>query len=148
MMENFLLFNCALDDKFLYNKFSASAAKLNYGAFVCFSGIIRKEDNINGLSFDIYEPLLKEWFNEWCKKVENMNVKLFFAHSIGDVLIGQSSYFAAIASSHRKNALELFPNFIEDFKKNAPIWKYDLINNERIYAKDRSFMLKNAGILS
>lgn len=148
MMKTFLLFNNALDDKVLYAKFSTYAARLNYGAFMCFSGVVREENNINGLSFDIYEPLLKEWFDGWCKKVQNMKVKLFFAHSIGDVLLGQSSYFAAIASSHRKNALELLPEFIEDFKKNAPIWKYDLINNERIYAKHRSFMLKNAGILS
>ncbi|GAA9659060.1 hypothetical protein HpHCM55_07400 [Helicobacter pylori] len=43
---------------------------------------------------------------------------------------------------------ELYENFIEDFKHNAPIWKYDLIHNKRIYAKERSHLLKGSGLLA
>ena len=39
-------------------------------------------------------------------------------------------------------------DFVEDFKANAPIWKYDLKNAQRIYAKDRSQAINGAGILS
>lgn len=146
-MNNFQIHTKALDEKALYNEFCGICKELNYGAFLSFSGIIRAEGDISGLSFDIYEPLLKKWFDSWCEKTKDLNVKLFFAHTKGDVLVGECSYFAGIASSHRKNGLSIFAEFVEDFKQNAPIWKYDLINNERIYAKDRSFKLPNAGIL-
>ncbi|GAA6797014.1 hypothetical protein VN0280_05000 [Helicobacter pylori] len=49
---------------------------------------------------------------------------------------------------NRKNALELYEDFIEDFKHSAPIWKYDLIDNKRIYAKERSHPLKGSGLLA
>jgi molybdopterin synthase catalytic subunit len=37
----------------------------NYGAFINFVGIVRDENGIDGLSFDIYEPILNSWFNNW-----------------------------------------------------------------------------------
>jgi molybdopterin synthase catalytic subunit len=45
-------------------------------------------------------------------------------------------------------ALELIDDFVEDFKANAPIWKYDVRDGERIYAEDRSTPMEGAGILS
>jgi hypothetical protein len=36
---------------------------------------------------------------------------------------------------------------VEDFKSNAPIWKYDVINGERIYAYKRSQAIVGAGLL-
>lgn len=146
-MSNFKIFNHALDERALYNDFCGICKELNYGAFLSFSGIIRAEGNISGLSFDIYEPILKKWFDSWCEKTKKLNVKLFFAHANGDVLIGECSYFAGVASSHRKNGLSIFAEFVEDFKQNAPIWKYDLIDNKRIYAKDRSYKLSHYGLI-
>jgi molybdopterin synthase catalytic subunit len=35
-------------------------------------------------------------------------------------------------------ALELIDEFVEDFKASAPIWKYDIINGQRVYTLDRS----------
>lgn len=48
---------------------------------------------------------------------------------------------------NRKNVLELYENFIEDFKYNVFIWKYDLIYNKCIYVKERSYFLKGSGFL-
>jgi len=45
-------------------------------------------------------------------------------------------------------ALELIDEFVEDFKANAPIWKYDLKDNKRIYAKDRSTAISGSGLLA
>ncbi|ECQ7187711.1 molybdenum cofactor biosynthesis protein MoaE, partial [Campylobacter coli] len=57
------------------------------------------------------------------------------------------SYFAGILSKQRKLGLKLLNEFVEDFKASAPIWKYDVINKERIYAKERSTKLCGAGLL-
>ncbi len=119
----------------------------NFGAFINFVGIVRDEDKIDGLSFDIYEPILNEWFSSWQERAKQKGAYLLMAHSKGDVLLHQSSYISAVLSPKRRVALELIDEFVEDFKASAPIWKYDLLNGKRIYAKDRSTPLKHSGIL-
>ncbi len=120
----------------------------NYGAFIPFIGTVRDEDEIEGLSFDIYEPILNSWFDAWQEKAKAKGAWLKMAHSRGDVLLHQSSYIAAVFSPKRRVALEMIDEFVEDFKASAPIWKYDLINGERVYAKDRSTAIKGSGVLA
>lgn len=119
----------------------------NYGAFIPFVGIVRDEDGIDGLSFDIYEPILNNWFNAWQEKAKAQGALLLMAHSRGDVLNHTSSYIAAVVSPKRKVALSLINDFVEDFKANAPIWKYDLLEGKRVYAKERSHLLSGYGLL-
>ncbi|MCE3046792.1 molybdopterin synthase catalytic subunit [Helicobacter kayseriensis] len=142
------LYKNALPTQQIYLQWEELAKKNNFGAFCIFCGIVRDENQINGLSFDIYEPLLKEWFSQWEKIAQQQNMIVCMAHSVGDVLLGESSYMSAILSSNRKNALELYAEFVEDFKRNAPIWKYDLIGQKRIYAQNRSYALRGSGILA
>lgn len=123
-------------------------ATSNYGAFIPFIGTIRDEDGIEGLSFDIYEPILEKWFKEWQEKAKAKNAIIKMAHSRGDVLLHQSSYIAAVFSPKRRVALEFIEEFVEDFKASAPIWKYDLKNGKRIYALDRSTAIKGSGLLA
>lgn len=120
----------------------------NYGAFVTFVGIVRDENRIDGLSFDIYEPILNKWFEQWQTKAYGKNAKIAMAHSIGDVPKHETSFLSLVLSSKRRVALELIDEFVEDFKANAPIWKYDLKDGGRIYAKERSLTLSGAGLLS
>ncbi len=120
----------------------------NYGAIITFVGVVRDEDGIDGLSFDIYEPILNSWFEAWQKKANEKNAIVLMAHSKGDVLNHESSYIAAVCSPKRRVALELIDEFVEDFKQSAPIWKYDIIESKRVYAQDRSTKIQGAGILS
>ncbi len=119
----------------------------NLGAFVSFVGIVRDEHGIDGLSFDVYEPMLKTWFDKWAKKLHQLNAHLLMAHSRGDVANHETSFMCAVVSPQRRVGLEMLDEFVEDFKANAPIWKYDLKNDERIYAEDRSKALPYAGLL-
>lgn len=132
----------------IYNRWEKIAQEKNFGACCIFCGIVRDENGIEGLSFDIHEPLLRQWFKKWEKIAQEKNIIVCMAHSVGDVKNGESSYMSGILSSNRKVALELYGEFVEDFKHNAPIWKYDLINAKRIYAKERSYPLKGSGILA
>ncbi len=52
-----------------YEKFKNS----NYGAIITFVGVVRDENGIEGLSFDIYEPILNSWFDSWQKKANDKN---------------------------------------------------------------------------
>ena len=120
----------------------------NYGAIITFVGVVRDEDGIDGLSFDIYEPILNSWFESWQEKAKEKNAIVLMAHSKGDVLNHTSSYIAGVCSPKRRVALELIDEFVEDFKASAPIWKYDIIDGKREYAEDRSTKIKGAGILN
>jgi len=108
---------------------------------------VRDEDGIEGLSFDIYEPILNSWFEAWQKRAKERGAVIKMAHSRGDVLLHQSSYIAAVFSPKRRVALEFIEEFVEDFKASAPIWKYDLKGGKRIYALERSTAIKGSGIL-
>jgi len=119
----------------------------NFGAYIPFIGIVRDEEGISGLSFDIYEPILESWFEAWQEKAKAEGAYLLMAHSRGDVPNHTSSYISAVVSPQRKVALKFINDFVEDFKASAPIWKYDLIDGKRVYAKKRSTALKGAGLL-
>jgi len=56
-------------------------------------------------------------------------------------------FLCAVFTKHRKEGFKYLEEFVEDFKANAPIWKYDLINGKRVFASDRAKPLKEAGIL-
>lgn len=144
----FELYKGNLDIAKIYSRWYDYAKDQNCGALITFCGIVRAEEDIEALSFDIYQPLLKTWFEEWQKRVEKDKIKLMFAHSIGMVKIHQSSYLAGVLSKQRKLGLQLINDFVEDFKANAPIWKYDIIEGQKIYAKERSCKLRGAGILN
>lgn len=126
-----------------YDKYRLS----NFGAIITFVGVVRDEDGIDGLSFDIYEPILKSWFDNWQEKAKQNSAVVLMAHSRGDVLNHESSYIAAVCSPKRRVALEMIDQFVEDFKASAPIWKYDIINGERKYAIERSAKIDGAGLL-
>ncbi|RLA71911.1 MAG: molybdenum cofactor biosynthesis protein MoaE [Epsilonproteobacteria bacterium] len=141
------LYDGALDVPTILERWYAEEATSNYGAYIPFVGTVRAEDEIDGLSFDIYEPILNSWFNVWQTKAKEAGAVVKMAHSRGDVLLHESSYIAAVFSPKRRVALELIDTFVEDFKASAPIWKYDLRDGARIYAEDRSTPIKGSGLL-
>jgi molybdopterin synthase catalytic subunit len=141
------LYDGSLPVEQITNKWYKDFRLSNYGAIITFVGVVRDENGIDGLSFDIYEPILNSWFEAWSKKAKEKNAIVLMAHSRGDVLNHTSSYISAVCSPKRRVALELIDEFVEDFKASAPIWKYDIIDGKRVYAKDRSTAIKGAGIL-
>ena len=141
------LYDGALDVPKILREWYEQESESNYGAYIPFVGTVRDEDGIEGLSFDIYEPILNSWFEAWQKRAKERGAVIKMAHSRGDVLLHQSSYIAAVFSPKRRVALEFIEEFVEDFKASAPIWKYDLKGGKRIYALDRSTAIKGSGIL-
>ena len=146
-MSTLELYEGALNVPEIITRWYAEESQYNYGAYIPFIGTVREEDGIEGLSFDVYEPILKAWFDAWESKAEALGAKLKMAHSRGDVLVHESSYIAAVFSPKRRVALETIEKFVEDFKASAPIWKYDLKDGQRLYAADRSSAIAGAGIL-
>ena len=142
------LYDGALDVSSILDRWYKEEAQSNYGAFIPFVGTVRDESGISGLSFDIYEPILESWYKDWEQKAAKQGAIIKMAHSRGNVLLHESSYIAAVFSPKRRVALEFIEAFVEDFKASAPIWKYDLIDGKRVYAKDRSTAIKGSGLLA
>ena len=142
------LYDGPLDVPAILARWYAEEATSNYGAYIPFIGTVREEDGIEGLSFDIYEPILTSWFEAWQQRAKETGAIVKMAHSRGDVMLHESSYIAAVFSPKRRGALEMIEAFVEDFKASAPIWKYDLKNGRRIYAEDRSTPISGSGLLS
>ena len=142
------LYDGPLDVKEIFGRWLDEEEKSNYGAYIPFIGTIRAEDGIEALSFDIYEPVLQAWFDAWQEKAKALGAVVKMAHAKGDVPLHQSSYVSAVFSPKRRVALELIDEFVEDFKANAPIWKYDVKNGKRIYAEDRSTPMNGSGLLA
>ena len=142
------LYHGPLDIEAIFSKWLHEEENSNYGAYIPFVGTIRAEDGIEALSFDIYEPVLEQWFQSWVKRAEELGAKVKMAHAIGDVPVHTSSYISAVFSPKRRVALELIDEFVEDFKANAPIWKYDVKDGKRIYAEDRSTPMDGSGLLA
>ena len=141
------LYDGALNVPNILKEWYEEEATSNYGAYIPFVGTVRSEDGIDGLSFDVYEPILESWFQAWQERAKERGAIIKMAHSRGDVLLHESSYIAAVFSPKRRVALEFIDEFVEDFKASAPIWKYDLIDGKRVYAKERSTAIKGSGIL-
>ncbi|OHE12623.1 MAG: molybdenum cofactor biosynthesis protein MoaE [Sulfurimonas sp. RIFOXYD12_FULL_36_11] len=141
------LYDGALNVPEILKEWYEQEAKSNYGAYIPFVGTVRSEDGIEGLSFDIYEPILKSWFEAWQERAKAKGAVIKMAHSRGDVMLHESSYIAAVFSPKRRVALEFIDEFVENFKASAPIWKYDLKGGKRVYALERSTAIKGSGIL-
>ncbi len=142
------LYKGPLDTKEIFGRWLDEEVRSNYGAYISFVGTIRAEDGIEALSFDIYEPVLQTWFDRWQEKAKKLGAIVKMAHSLGDVPVHKSSYLSAVFSPKRRVALEMIDAFVEDFKANAPIWKYDVKKGKRIYASDRSTPMDGAGLLA
>lgn len=142
------IYEGALDTKEIFCRWLDEEATSNYGAYIPFVGTIRGEDGIEALSFDIYEPVLQAWFDAWQEKAKALGAVVKMAHALGDVPVHSSSYVSAVFSPKRRVALELIDSFVEDFKANAPIWKYDVKKGQRIYAASRSTAMNGAGLLA
>lgn len=155
-MQYLRLYQGALPTSEIYVEWETFAKERNCGALCVFTGIVRQEESkeiestefiVSALSFDVYEPLLRKWFESWQAKATQMGALLLMAHSVGDVARTQSSYMCAVISRQRRAALALYEDFIEDFKANAPIWKYDVIEGKRVFAMSRSTPIEGSGVL-
>ena len=101
------IYEGSLNVEEITNRWYAEFKNKNCGALITFVGIVREEGGISALSFDIYEPILRKWFDSWTQKAAQRGAFVLFAHSRGDVAVHESSYIAGVVSPQRKVALAL-----------------------------------------
>ncbi|WP_102158116.1 molybdenum cofactor biosynthesis protein MoaE [Zhihengliuella halotolerans] len=97
------------------------------GAVVTFGGIVRNHDGGRAVTRLNYSghPTVDARIAELAAQVaaEHPGTRLWAAHRVGELAIGDSALVAAAASAHRGQAFEACRALVEAVKYGAPIWK-------------------------
>ena len=98
------------------------------GAVVCFSGMVRGEENghpIRSLFYEAYQPmaenLIRELLTDLSKKFPCTSAEV--VHRLGTVPVGETSLFVRVRAPHRAEAFQLLTTFLDRLKQDVPIWK-------------------------
>ncbi|WP_150462175.1 molybdenum cofactor biosynthesis protein MoaE [Nesterenkonia ebinurensis] len=97
------------------------------GGVVVFSGIVRDHDggkSVVRLDYTAH-PSAEQVLTEVCEQISTRHpqVRVWAAHRIGELAIGDHALAAACASAHRALAFAACAELIEQIKAQVPIWK-------------------------
>jgi molybdopterin synthase catalytic subunit len=90
-------------------------------------------DNFNGrpvarLSYSAYPPLALQTLASIARAVKDKHAlsAVAIAHRLGDVPVGDASVLIAVSSPHRRAAWRAGEEALEEVKRRAEIWKYEV----------------------
>lgn len=98
------------------------------GALVEFFGIVRETEGgekIAALQYEAYAAMAEKIMRE---KIVQLTVRypcqsVRIVHRIGAVPQGESAIYVGVQASHRREAFLFLQEFMDEFKKDVPIWK-------------------------
>lgn len=97
------------------------------GAVVGFSGVVRDHDGGKAVSRLAYtcHPGAAKVMQDIADDVASRHagVRIWVAHRVGDLRIGDAALVAAVASAHRGEAFAAGSELVEKVKHQVPIWK-------------------------
>jgi molybdopterin synthase catalytic subunit len=98
------------------------------GSFLVFEGIVRREEGdgeVMALSYEVYEPMASRKLRGIGEELVERHglTSLRVEHSRGVVPVGSASLRVVIQSKHREESLAAMAAFIDQLKRDAPIWK-------------------------
>lgn len=102
------------------------------GAVVTFSGVVRNHDGgrqvarLSYSSHPLAAGVLEGIVDSLVKDLRDPSghpVRIWLAHRVGPLEIGEPALVCAVASSHRAEAFELCSALVERVKAEVPIWK-------------------------
>ena len=98
------------------------------GAAVCFSGVVRanEEDRtISALEYEAFPPMVEHQFELIFREIEKRwpieSVRL--VHRIGVVKVNEASLWVEVIAPHRGEAFAAGQFLIDEMKRVVPIWK-------------------------
>lgn len=114
-----------------HQRITPSAPRLtggNVGAWVEFSGIVRGEEGgraIAALEYEAYDSMAKRVMTELLEQlgVQHGCEAAHAIHRVGVIPVGEIAIWIGVGSGHRKEALALVTEFMDQLKQEVPIWK-------------------------
>lgn len=107
------------------------------GAVVTFSGDVRDETrgkSVLRLEYEAYGPMAEKKLEEIGLDVERTHgVRVAIVHRIGHLQPGETAVVIACAASHRLPAFRACEETIERLKREVPIWKKEVFEDEEAW---------------
>jgi molybdopterin synthase catalytic subunit len=106
------------------------------GAMAMFIGVVRGEtkkgEQVQHLQLEAYEEKADEALEKICKQLKSrkgiMDVQIH--HFTGEFELGEDLVYVLVAGSHRTNVFLVLEEAVERYKKEAPIFKKEYIEDE------------------
>ncbi len=98
------------------------------GCLVEFYGIVRETegaDKIPSLQYEAYDSMAEKVMREKITMLEKKHPcqGIRIVHRLGLVPKGESAIYVGIQSRHRQEGFLLLQEFMDEFKRDVPIWK-------------------------
>ncbi|MFZ1789726.1 MAG: molybdenum cofactor biosynthesis protein MoaE [Saprospiraceae bacterium] len=98
------------------------------GGIVTFVGNVRNHSQgkeVHYLEFEAYEAMAIKVMDEIAQEMRAKFPihKIYTAHRLGKVSIGESAVIIAVSASHRAEAFDATEYMIDQLKARVPIWK-------------------------
>jgi len=98
------------------------------GSLVEFHGIVRETEGagkISALQYEAYVSMAEKVMREKITALERKHPcqAIRVVHRLGVVPKGENAIYVGIQSRHRQEGFLLLQEFMDEFKKDVPIWK-------------------------
>lgn len=98
------------------------------GSLVEFYGIVRETEGaekIASLQYEAYASMAEKVMREKIALLEKKHPcqAIRIVHRLGFIPKGESAIYVGIQSKHRQEGFLLLQDFMDEFKKDVPIWK-------------------------
>lgn len=104
------------------------AARGGAGAIVEFWGIVRPTEDgrgISALNYEAYVPMaeaeMRRILTDLCGAHPCLRARVF--HRVGKVPVGEAAIYVGVAAVHRAEAFAMASGFMDQLKRDVPIWK-------------------------
>ncbi len=107
---------------------SPRGANCAIGAWLTFDGIVRVEEQgraIIALDYEAYRPMAERMLERIAQELvaKHCLSSIEVEHSTGRVAVGECSFRLSVESAHRREAIAALGEFIDQMKRDVPIWK-------------------------
>ena len=98
------------------------------GAIVAFVGLVRKEDKLRALNYEVYDEMAAKQLERIRLEAQKRFklVRTAIIHRKGRIPVGEKVIIVACSAPHRKEAFEACQWLLSRIKKIVPIWKEEI----------------------
>lgn len=101
------------------------------GSVVEFYGTVRNSENgrpISALQYEAYDPMAVKVIRRKLEELAALHPCQYVRvwHRLGTIPVGDAAIYVGVRSTHRAEGLGLLSAFMDELKKDVPIWKVEL----------------------
>ncbi|RME92055.1 MAG: molybdenum cofactor biosynthesis protein MoaE [Verrucomicrobia bacterium] len=107
------------------------------GAWAEFTGVVRGEEDgrpIAALEYEAYEPMALRVMRDILARLGERHPchAVRVIHRVGIIPVGEAAIWIGVAAGHRQEAFAMLSEFMDELKKDVPIWKRRALGPEEM----------------